>query len=306
MRCTGKYLLLLFVLFPLFYWKVVFTGQFSVSEDWEAANQGYAWHQFAVRSIQNGSLPLWDPYTQSGRSHVGELQPGVFYPLKLILYLWPLGESGNLSPRLFDQYHVLARFLAACFLFLLARQLGLKNALAAVVAAFCFGAGGFVGNVGGLQLLDSAVWLPLALLFLVRALCDGKGRRGLFFACLSGACISMTILAGSIHLPIMDTIVLVTAAWALARLYSQPLWRSLGCAPIVCLRNGTTSPFSASVRDGGYWFTSFGVIERGLYSFLSSQSSPPTSTASTGVPSIARRGAEKERPINKSYWQPRI
>ncbi len=208
----GKHLLLLLILFALFFWKVVFTGQFSVAEDWETANQGYAWHQFAASSIQKSVLPLWDPYAQSGRPHVGEMQPGFFYPLKLILYLWPMGHAGILSPRLFDQYYVLARFLAACFMFLLARELGLTNPFAAVVAGFCFGAGGFVGNAGGLQLLDSAVWLPFILLFLIKALRSGRRLAGLFYACLGGTGLAMTFLAGSIHLPVMDTIVVVTVA----------------------------------------------------------------------------------------------
>ncbi len=209
---TGKYLLILLVLFAIFFWKVLFTAQFSVVEDWETANQGYAWHQFAASSIQKGILPIWDPYSQSGRPHIGEMQPGLFYPLKLILYLPPLGHTGLLSVRLFDQYYVLARFLAACFIFLLARELGLKNPVAGLVAGLCFGTAGFIGNAGGLQLLDSAIWLPLVVLFLIRALRSGSGLPGLFYSCLSGLCIAMTILAGSIHVPLMDAIVVVTSA----------------------------------------------------------------------------------------------
>ena len=194
----------------LFHWKVLFTGQFSILENWEAANQGYAWHQFAVSSLKKGILPLWDPYQASGRPHIGEMQPGLFYPLKLLLYLWPLNHSGMLSERLFLEYHVLGRFLGACFMFFLARELTLKNYFAAFVAAVCFGTGGLVGNAAGLQLLDSAIWLPLILLFLIRALRSAP-REAICYAVLSGFCLGIAVLAGSIHLPIMGAIVVVTA-----------------------------------------------------------------------------------------------
>lgn len=60
------WLLLLAVVVALFFWKILFTKQFSFLEDWEASNQAYAWHQFAVSTIQKGILPVWDPYTFSG------------------------------------------------------------------------------------------------------------------------------------------------------------------------------------------------------------------------------------------------
>src|SRR3972149_6619836 len=126
-----KWLALLTVAVAAFYWKIIFTAQFSMLEDWEVVNQGFVWHQFAARSIQNGILPLWDPYTFSGRSHIGEMQPGLFYPLKLLLYLWPLGDSGILSWRLYNQYFALSHLLAAILMFFFAIEAGLKARFAA-------------------------------------------------------------------------------------------------------------------------------------------------------------------------------
>ncbi|MBI2815864.1 MAG: YfhO family protein [Acidobacteria bacterium] len=209
---TARWLLFLIIAVALFHWKILFTNQFSIVEDWEAANQGFAWHQFAVSTFKKGILPIWDPYSFSGRTHIGEMQPGVFYPFKLLLYLWPVDSSGMLSERLFLQYHVLARLLAACFMFFLAREVGLRKAFAAFIAGLCFGVGGFVGNAGGLQLLDSAIWLPLILLFFLRALGAGATRAGAINAGLSGVCLGITALAGSVHLPLMDALVIAGAA----------------------------------------------------------------------------------------------
>lgn len=209
---TGRWILFLAIAVALFHWKILFTNQFSIVEDWEAANQGFAWHQFAVSTFKKGILPGWDPYCFSGRTHLGEMQTGVFYPLKLLLYLWPLDNAGLLSERLYLQYHVLARLLAACFMFLLARELGVRNAFGAFIAGLCFGVGGFVGNAGGLQLLDSAIWLPLVLLFFLRALRAGATGAGAVNAGLSGVFLGLTALAGSIHLPMMDALVVAGAA----------------------------------------------------------------------------------------------
>ena len=61
-----RWLLILAAVVTAFYWRILFTMQFSIVEDWEAVNQGFVWHQFAARALQNGILPLWDPYTFSG------------------------------------------------------------------------------------------------------------------------------------------------------------------------------------------------------------------------------------------------
>ncbi|OFV98324.1 MAG: hypothetical protein A3H28_08225 [Acidobacteria bacterium RIFCSPLOWO2_02_FULL_61_28] len=206
------WMLLMAAAVALFFWKILFTKQFSILEDWEGANQAYAWHQFAVSTIQKGILPVWDPYTFSGRSFVGEMQPGLFYPLKLLLYLWPLGDSGVLSSRLFNQFYVLGHLLGACFMFFLARELGIANRFAAFVAGLCFALGGFVGTTQWPHLLDSSIWLPLILLFFLRALRSEDRARGILNACFSGLGFGMAILAGSLHIPMMNVLVVVSAA----------------------------------------------------------------------------------------------
>src|SRR5436190_2468174 len=83
---------LLLIVVTLFFWKILFTRQFSVFTDHDNANQAFAWNHFTATEIQRGHLPLWDPYVQGGRSFIGEMQTALFYPLKLIVYLWPMGR----------------------------------------------------------------------------------------------------------------------------------------------------------------------------------------------------------------------
>ena len=68
MRARWQWLLLLLVAVVLFYWKIAFTGQFSVLLGYEGANLAYAWYHFSASTIQQGALPIWDPYTHSDRS----------------------------------------------------------------------------------------------------------------------------------------------------------------------------------------------------------------------------------------------
>src|SRR5262249_8714988 len=117
-----------------------------------------------------------------------------------------------LSWRLYEQYFVLAHLLAAIFMYLFALEAGLKSRFAAFIASICFSFGGFLGIVGGSQLWDSAIWLPLVMLFTLRALREARWERATLNACMGGLALSMTILAGGLHAAIMDAIVVATAA----------------------------------------------------------------------------------------------
>ncbi len=199
------------VVVVLFFWKIVFTSQFSVLLDYEAANQGYAPHHFAAATLKQGAIPLWDPYTYAGRSFIGEMQTALFYPPKLLLYLSPLDQSGFLSQRAFHQFKVLAHLLAACFMFLLAWELGLTG-FGAFVASLCFSLGGFVSKLVWPDTLNTSIWLPLVLFFLLRALRAERWDRAVLQACLAGLSLGMAILAGSLHVVMMDVLVVVSAA----------------------------------------------------------------------------------------------
>jgi hypothetical protein len=211
MKPRLKWFALLAVVTVLFFWKIVLSGQFSMILEYEGANQGYSWYHFSAASLQKGVLPLWDPYTHSGRSFSGEMQTGLFYPLKLPLYFWPLKEGKPLSERGFHILYVFAHLLAAGFMFLLAEELGLER-FPAFVSAICFGLGGFVGKTMWPDMVDSAIWLPLIFLFLLRALNAGLTAKGAAHAALAGAAMGMSVLGGRLHVPLMEGLVVVSAA----------------------------------------------------------------------------------------------
>lgn len=105
-RQTYKTPFLLLLLTVLFYWKILLTNQFSILVGFEGANQAYSWLNFWAGSLLQGSLPLWDPYAQSGHSFIGEMQTAAFYPLHLMLL--PFTRHGTIPPQFYHIWYVFA------------------------------------------------------------------------------------------------------------------------------------------------------------------------------------------------------
>src|SRR5215469_16600877 len=191
------------------------TSQFTLIVGSEPTDMTYSWLTFWVNSIRHLQVPLWDPYVFAGRPFAGEMLTAAFYPLHLLLVLVPFNRDGLFSPRLYDEWFVLMHLLGAYFAFALLRELRLKR-FAAFVGACCFALTGFLGNIIWVPYIESGVWLPLIFLFLLRAVRAPDRRSGLFAMTLSGGCLGMSILAGGLHMAMMQGIVVVTAAayWA--------------------------------------------------------------------------------------------
>ena len=210
-RATLKSLLLLLLATLLFNWKTLLTHQFSLLTEWEGVNQGYAWYNFWISSIQHGTWPIWDPFTFSGNTFAGEMQTAAFYPVHLLLALAPFNRNGMFSPQLYNIYIALGHFAAACFMFALVREFGLSR-IAAFLAGICFSLGGFVARMGWPHQLDSSMWLPVIFLFLLRALRSETLRDALVRSSLAGLGLGMSILAGGLHVAIMEVLAVTTAA----------------------------------------------------------------------------------------------
>ena len=97
---TIRSLVWLLLAIVAFYWKIVFTSQFSMMTDSETVTQAYSWFHFWAESVRRGSLPLWDPYAFGGRSYIGEMQTAAFYPLHLVFALFPANRNGLLAQPL--------------------------------------------------------------------------------------------------------------------------------------------------------------------------------------------------------------
>src|ERR1035441_9776714 len=79
----------------VFYWQLLLTRQFSLLTGAEDVNQAYSWFHFWITQLRRGAAPLWDPYTFAGHSFAGEMQTAAFYPLNLLLALFPFNNRGR-------------------------------------------------------------------------------------------------------------------------------------------------------------------------------------------------------------------
>jgi len=233
-KTTVKCLCWLSLAIVAFYWQIVFTSQFSMLTVGETVNQAYSWFHFWAESVRHGSVPLWDPYTFAGHSFIGEMQTGAFYPLHLVFALFPANGNGLLSTRLYHLYFVFTHLLAAYFMFALVREMGLKR-FPALVAGLCYSLGGFVGAAPWPHLLDSAVWLPLQFLLTLRALQAHATRRSVIYSALAGLTLGLSILAGGLHIVMMQVIVLVSAAAYYGAHRRTGWWRPAAVAGVLTI-----------------------------------------------------------------------
>lgn len=234
-KATARYVLYLALAVFIFHWKTLLTDQYTSLVGSEAINQTYAWLHFWVRSVWSGHLPLWDPYAFAGRPLAGETQTAVWYPLHLLFALVPFNKNGVISPRFYHEYLAFNRFLGAVFMFALLRELR-RSRLAAFIGACAFAMGGLMEDMPWPHQIEACIWMPAALLFLVRSLRAVSRQRALFEAALSGLCLGLSILTGGVQFAMIAVICVVLAAlWY--GVTNRPAWPrvSLVLAAIVVL-----------------------------------------------------------------------
>ncbi|MCX6044132.1 MAG: YfhO family protein [Chloroflexi bacterium] len=127
----------------------------------------YPWRVFTWRTLAQGELPLWNPYTNGGQPFIGNAQSAVFDPLQWISFLFPLPFSVGVTL-------ILRLWVAGIFTYLLARQLGLQK-LGATLAMITFAFSGPLTNWVGHPHASVIAWLP-ALLFMTERMLVRKQR----------------------------------------------------------------------------------------------------------------------------------
>ena len=171
-----------------FFWKLAFTNLILVGVD--VFCYFYPYRAYAAQAVQQGHLPLWNPYLFMGVPFLANSQAGVLYPLNLAL--------DCLSPaRLVSWSIILHVALAGIFAYLYARSSLRLSRWAALLAGVVFAGGGFLGaQVEHVNQLNASAWLPLLLLLYDRAV--GGERQGVNrpAVLLGGVMVGVQFLAG--------------------------------------------------------------------------------------------------------------
>ncbi len=215
------------MLLPLLFWWRLWAldpADRAVIPEGDFASQYYPLQLFAARELAEGHLPAWNPYINAGQPGLADIQTGAFYPLNLApnLILGWLGLPFSLG-RLTAQ--VLLHFsLASLFTYLFVRHLAQRAGartpaarFAGAVAALSFTYAGYLTSfpVQQLTILETAIWLPLVLLFMDRAT---EGTRPGWEIILAGVALACALLAG--HPQTAMYVLYVTVAYGVFRCWS--------------------------------------------------------------------------------------
>jgi hypothetical protein len=154
---------------------------------------------FLATRLQQGNLPLWNPWIYLGTPFLASLQNGALYPPSVLLLLpFPLG---------FNLFVLLHFVMALAGFWLLSRGRGLSVA-AASVGCLTFTLGGYLVSMVNLTShLQTAVWAPWALFYWQRS--TERGRTSDFAAFT--LVVTGSLLAGAPEVLLM--MVGLLAAW---------------------------------------------------------------------------------------------
>jgi hypothetical protein len=198
MRRTWAWAALLLAICAAFYWKLLFTDQYSFMDSPDLANMELPRLQYLATQINHLRLPLWNPNLWCGQPFLAQFT-GAAYPANWIL---PLGlVKGKLSFAFMHWLFVLIHFQGALFMFWLCRDLG-RSAAASLLAGLVFGLAAFLGDTDWPQVLNGAVWAPAVVMFSLRAV---RGKRVVRNAALGGLCLGLAWLSGHHEVPIYIT-----------------------------------------------------------------------------------------------------
>jgi len=154
---------------------------------------------FSIQTLQEGSIPLWNPLIFCGNSFFANLQTCVFYPITLVFHLFGVVEGIGL-------YTVLHLALASYFTYIWMRSLGVGN-WGSLFAGVAYGFSGFMISAINLTItLSSAAYFPLVL-YLFRKMISESDARWVIF---TGFSMAFMLLAGEPVVSYATALVIIT------------------------------------------------------------------------------------------------
>lgn len=212
-----------------FFWRVLFTRQYTDWNNPDLADQVLPWFAFAARQLRAGHLPLWDPTGWGGQTLIGQDQPGVCYPLNWLLFLVAFpGHTIHALVHRLDIYLAVIHILGALAFYALMRELQ-RTRLAAVLSALAFTTSAYMSAIAWPQRLNGAILTPLVFLFFARV---WQGRAVIRNSVWAGAWLGVALLSGHHEAPVFIALG-VLGAWGYliwerrATEDHVPLWKGL-------------------------------------------------------------------------------
>ncbi len=140
-------------------------------------DQYFPWRYQVVSSLQNGELPLWNPYNFSGYPIHADPQSGAWYPV-----VWLFSLFGAYTAKANAIEFFLHIWFAGIGMYLLVKQL-YKNDMVALIAGLSYlGSGVLVGNAQHFTYVISACWIPFAVLYFVKFYTENTYKNGVLLS----------------------------------------------------------------------------------------------------------------------------
>ena len=169
----------------------------------DVITQIYPWKRVTIDAWKRGELPLWNPYSFSGTSHVGNYQSAIFSPLNLLFLILPEIHAWSIMI-------LLQPILAGLFMYLFLRSLSISTS-GSVMGSFAFMFCGFIVVWMAYGTLAYAVlFLPLILF--------GINKRVMV---LISAAVALSFLSGHFQMS------LYVLLFAISYILYRKEWRAL-------------------------------------------------------------------------------
>ncbi len=174
--------------------------------------ENYAWKRFAVNSLRQGEIPLWNPNLFAGAPFLATGQHSMLYPFSWLFFF--------LSPaKAYGWYTVIQLWMAGMSMYVFARVLGMRRGSGALAGLIYQGSGFLIVSSAVFpMIIGAAVWLPLLLACIEKVIDTSERRTGttMLWVILGAVALGLQILAG--HIEITYYTLLIMAAYALWRL----------------------------------------------------------------------------------------
>ncbi|MGC8879589.1 MAG: oligosaccharide flippase family protein, partial [Anaerolineae bacterium] len=181
--------------------------------------ENYVWKRFILQSIQERSLPLWDPYIFAGHPFLANGQHSALYPFSVLFYILPLSKA-------YGWFTLLQLWLGGLFTYIFLCVLR-THRIGALLSGITFQLSTFfVVSIVFTMIIAAAIWLPLllAVIEIIIRKQEEKGTRAyspIPYVVAGAVVLGMENLAG--HVEITYYTLLVGGFYAACRLLM--LWR---------------------------------------------------------------------------------
>ncbi|OGS34906.1 MAG: hypothetical protein A2474_00525 [Elusimicrobia bacterium RIFOXYC2_FULL_34_12] len=156
-------LILALIIFVIYHKIILFSGLFSARFGGinDIINMYLPFRDFFAQSIRGGQFPLWATDMYLGFPLHAEGQGGYFYPPNIFFAIFPSWIAYNCV-------FILNIFLTGLFSFLLAKSFNFKKTTSLLFSIVFTFSGFFAVHNEHMNLLNSAMWIPLVFLFIFK------------------------------------------------------------------------------------------------------------------------------------------